>query len=82
MGETVRPLSTRIKEHKEYVDKNTKLALGEHVVNNPGYKIRFEEVKVIDSESKTKHKMVVEDTLGPGSASSTDKGDTIYPGST
>ena len=54
VGETIRPLATRIKEHRDSVrDKNTKSALGEHVIDHPNHKIGFEEVKVLDSQNKT-----------------------------
>lgn len=61
VGETIRPLSTRMKEHRDSVAKrNTKSALGEHIINNPGHNINFEDTKVIDSENKTLHRKVVE----------------------
>ena len=61
VGETIRPLATRIKEHKDSVmKKNTKSALGEHVINNPGHDIEFEKVKVIDSECRNLQRKVKE----------------------
>ena len=37
-----------------YVDKrDTKSGLGDHIMNNPGHKIYFQDTKVIDGENKT-----------------------------
>ena len=61
VGETIRPLSTRMKEHKDSVQKkNLKSALGEHIVNNPSHAIDFEQVKAIDSHSHTIPRKVLE----------------------
>ena len=49
MDEKIRPLLPRIKEHKDSMDKNTKSALEERVVNNSGNTTEFE-VKMFDTE--------------------------------
>ena len=55
--------------------KNTEPALGEHIFHITGHRIEYEEVKVIVSESKTKHMKVVEAIhIGPGPPSSTGRG--------
>ena len=61
VGETIRPLETWLKEHKDSVTKqNTKSALGEHVLNNPGHTFNFEKAKVIDRESRFLPRKVTE----------------------
>ncbi|XP_013411770.1 uncharacterized protein LOC106174656 [Lingula anatina] len=61
IGETGRPLATRMKEHKDSVAKNNwKSALGEHTCKHPGHHIDFDSLKVIDRENWTFQRKIAE----------------------
>ena len=50
IGETCRPFSIRLKEHKSSVEKsNLKSALSEHIVNNPNHSINWQQTQILAS---------------------------------